>query len=546
MNFFKTFSSKPLFNLQKVQRAYHSHFGSRDMLRSELSALHRIDNKHGQIYHNASYETTKNHMKAYGETTLLSNGLHVVNTQPYCGRSPSDKYITFNEGSESSKLVDFGKVNQKMDPHVFGELYDQVTEYLGKCERLYVFDGILGRNVSNFKGKKVRIISKYSWHHHFVKNMLLECPPDDLRPVDFTILNGCDLVNKKYKEHGLNSEVCIAGNYEKKCAIIMGTKYSGEMKKFLFSYAHYFAPQENMLSLHASAVESPNGNVGLIAALSGCGKSTFGQCIGSNISDDETIWNDDGIFNLEGGNYIKTYRLSAEDEPESFSCIRDNALLENVKIIKNEKGELVVDYNDKSITENGRCSYPVHYNPSYNGVGVAKHPNKIIFLSYDAYGILDPVSILSKEDAKQWFELGYTSKVSGTERGITEPTPTFSKCFGAAFLTRPSSIYSQLLMEKIEKHNCDVYLVNTGSRCSKGGPRMIIGNTKKIINAIMNDDIKKSQTVVNGLGLRIPTQIYDIDEKYLLQKNSWKSVEEYEKGLQEFKSMIEKKMTKNN
>ncbi len=527
-------------------RSFSHHHRGVNALRTELKRLHDIDNRFGSIFHNASYETTKTHMKVYGETTVLSNGVHVVYTGKFTGRSPKDKYFVYNEGSESSKLIDWGNVNQPMKPSVFSELYDDVTEYLSKKDRLYVFDGLLGRNLSNVKAKKVRIISNHAWHHYFLKNMLLECPVDDVRPLDFTILNACDIENKKYKTHGLNSEVCIAGNFEKKCAVIIGSKYSGEMKKLLFSYGHYFAPQENMLSLHASAVEAPNGNVGLIAALSGCGKSTFGQCIGTNISDDETIWNDDGIYNLEGGNYIKTYRLSAEDEPESFSCIRDNALLENVKVIKNEKGELVVDYNDKSITENGRCSYPVHYNPSYNGSGVAKHPNKIIFLSYDGYGILDPVSILSKEDAVKWFELGYTSKVSGTERGITEPTPTFSKFFGAAFITQHKHVYSNLFKEKIEKHNCDVYLVNTGSRCSKGGPRMIIGNTKKIINAIMNDDIKKSPTIVNGLGLRVPTQIYDIDEKYLLQKNSWKSIEEYENGLKDFKSMIEKEMAKNN
>lgn len=546
MIFFKIFSSKPLFNLQKVQRAYHSHFGNRDMLRSELSALHRIDNKYGMIYYNASYETTKNHMKAYGESVVLANGVNVVYTGKFTGRSPKDKYFVHNEGSESSKLIDWGNVNQKMKPEVFGELYDQVAEYLGKRERLYVYDGLLGRNVDGFKAKKVRIITPYAYQHHFIKNMVLQCDIEDKRPVEFTILNGCDVVNKKYQEHGLHSETFITFNIDKKCAIIGGTKYTGEMKKGLFSFAHYWAPQNNMLSLHASAVETSDGNTTILCGLSGTGKTTFASIVGNMVADDEIIWDDNGIWNLEGGNYAKTYKLSPVDEPTIYNAIRDNALVENVKIIKNEKGEDVIDYNDKSITENGRVSYPLYYNPSYNNSGIAKHPNKIIFLSYDAYGILDPVSILNKEDAKKWFELGYTSKTAGTERGINEPTPTYSSCFGSAFLTRNKKIYSNLLKEKIEKYNCDVYLVNTGCLGAKGGPRMIIGNTKKIINAIMNDDIKKSQTIVNGLGMRVPTQIYDIDEKYLLQKNSWNSIEEYESGLQEFKNMIDKEMAKNN
>ncbi len=531
----------PLFPI----RCSHTHRGA-NALRNELNTLHKIDNKYGSIYHNASYELTKSHMKAYGETTVLSNCVHVVYTGKFTGRSPKDKYFVYNENSESSKLIDWGNVNQPMKPEVFSELYDEVVDYLGKRDRLYIFDGILGRNVDGFKAKKVRVITPYAYQHHFVKNMVLECDIEDKRPIEFTILNGCDVVNKKYKTHKLNSETFVTFNIEKKCAIIGGTKYTGEMKKGLFSYAHYWAPQNNMLSLHASAVESSNGNVGVICGLSGTGKTTFASIVGNMVADDEIVWDDNGVWNLEGGNYAKTHKLSPIDEPTIYNAIRDNALIENVKIIKNGNGEDVVDYNDKSITENGRVSYPLHYNPSYNNTGIAKHPNKIIFLSYDAFGILDPVSILTKEEAKKWFEIGFTSKTAGTERGITEPTPTFSPAFGAAFILRHKSIYSNLLMEKIEKHNCDVYLVNTGCLGSKGGPRMIIGNTKKIINAIMNDDIKKSPTIVNGLGLRVPTQIYDIDEKYLLQKNSWKSSEEYESGLKEFKIMIEKEMAKNN
>ncbi len=513
-------------------------------LRTELNTLHKIDNKYGSIYHNASYDLTKEHMKAYKESVVV-NGVHCINTQPYYGRSPSDKYVVFSEGSESSKLVDFGKVNQKVKPEVFAELYDIVADHLSNTHRLYIYDGLLGRNVQGFQAKKVRIISEYASHHHFLKNMVQECDPEDKRPIEFTILNGCDVVNKKYKDHGLNSQTFIGLNIEKKCAIIMGTKYTGEMKKMFFSYGHYFAPQQNMLSLHASAVEAPNGNTTVLCGLSGTGKTTFSMLVGNMVADDEIVWDNNGIWNLEGGNYAKTHKLSPIDEPTIYNAIRDNALVENVKIIKNEKGEDVIDFNDKSITENGRVSYPLHYNPSYNHSGISKHPNKIIFLSYDAFGILDPISILSKEEAVKWFELGYTSKVSGTERGITEPTPTFSSCFGAAFLTQHKSVYSKLLKEKIEKHNCDVYLVNTGCLGAKGGPRMIIGNTKKIINAIMNDDIKKSPTIINGLGMRVPTQIYDINENYLLQKNSWKSVDEYEKGLKEFKSMIDKEMAKN-
>ena len=531
----------PLFSVRNSHS--HSH-RSANFLRQELSALHKIDNKYGGIYHNASYETTKSHMKMYGESVVV-NGVHCINTKPYYGRSPTDKYVVYSEGSESSKLVDFGKVNQKVKPEVFAELYDEVAHHLSNSQRLYVYDGLLGRNVEGFKAKKIRVISEYASHHHFLKNMVQECDPEDKRPIEFTILNGCDVVNKKFKEHGLNSETFIGLNLEKNCGLIINSRYTGELKKMLFSYGHYFAPQQNMLSLHASAVEAPNGNTTILCGLSGAGKTTFSMLVGNMVADDEIVWDDNGIWNLEGGNYAKTYKLSQEEEPNIYLAIRNNALLENVKIIKNDKDEDVVDFNDKSITENGRVSYPLHYNPSYNGSGVSKNPNKIIFLSYDAYGVLDPVSILSKKDAVKWFELGFSSKVSGTERNILEPVPTFSSCFGGVFLLRNKKIYSKLFKEKIEKHNCEIYLVNTGCRTSKGGPRMIIGNTKKIINAIINDDIKKSPTIINGLGMRVPTQIYDIDEKYLLQKNSWKSIEEYEKGLKEFKIMIEKEMAKN-
>jgi phosphoenolpyruvate carboxykinase (ATP) len=533
-------------NLTFIKNGRFIHFyDTTNRFRNELRIFNNINNK-GLIYHNIPYGCTNLHMKIFNETKILNNYVNVVYTGEYTGRSPKDKYFVYNEGSESCKLIDWGSVNQKMNPDVFDELYNNVTTYLSNNERLYIFDGLLGRDVEGFNAKRIRVITPYAYQHHFLKNMVTQLKTSDKRPIDFTILNGCDVKNKNFKKHGLNSETFISFNIEKKCAIIGGTKYTGEMKKGLFTFAHYWAPKYNMLSIHASAVETNNGNVALISGLSGTGKTSFSSIIGNMVADDEVVWDDNGIWNLEGGNYAKTIRLSPIDEPTIYNAIRDNALLENVKIIKDKEGNNIVDYDDNSITENGRVSYPLNYNDSYNKTGVAKHPNKIIFLSYDAYAILDPVSILTKEQAKLWFELGYTSKVAGTERGIKEPTPTFSSCFGSAFLTRPKKIYSNLLMEKIKKHNCEVYLVNTGCLGAKGGSRMIIGNTKKIINSIMNDDIKKSPTVINGLGLRVPTQIYDIDEKYLLQKNNWKSIEDYEKGLNEFKDIIKNEISKNN
>ncbi len=527
-------------------RFYHSHRS--DALRKELAALHNIENKYGSIYHNASYETTKTHMKAYGETTVLSNGVHVVYTGKHTSRSPSDKYFVYNEGSESSKVIDWGSVNQPMKPSVFNELYDEVAEHLSKKDRLYVYDGLLGRDCEGYKAPKVRFIVSYAYQKHFLKNMVIQAPDEDKRPISYTIINACDITNKKFKEHGLNSETFIAFNIEKKCTIIGGTQYTGELKKGLFSLLNYWSPFNNILSLHSSACITDPLTKDTISffGLSSTGKTTWSNSLYGLIGDDEHFIVGDKIINAENGCYAKLAKLSKKEE-NIYNAIRENALIENIKIVKNEKGELIPDYNDISLTENSRVSYPLSYIKNYEPSGYGKIPKKIVFLSADAYSVLPAVSLLNKEQANDYFLAGYTAKQGGTEKFVDGVQPTMSSCFGKAFLVHPPSVYGKLLMEMIEKHNIQVYLLNTGyfgGKMNNGAQRMIFENTKKIIDSIVSGEINNCETITTNMGLRVPRKIGNLDESYLFPWNTWKSKDEYKVEEEKFIKMINDEIQK--
>ncbi len=527
-----------------VRSFSHSHRG----IRQELSSLHRIDNKYGEIFYNASYETTKTHMRAYGETTVLSNGVHVVYTGKHTSRSPKDKYFVYNKWSKSAGLIDWGSVNQPVSSEVFSELYDEVVEYLGKKDRLYVYDGLVGRDIPGYKAKKVRFIVPYAYQKHFLKNMIIEADTDDKRPIDFTILNGCDLVNKKYKIHGLNSETFIGFNIEKKSAIIMGTKYTGELKKSIFTMLNYWCPLNNILSLHSSACITDPETKDTISffGLSSTGKTTWSNSLYGLIGDDEHFIVGDKIINAENGCYAKLAKLSKNEE-NIYNAIRDNALIENIKIVKNEKGELIPDYDDISLTENSRVSYPLSYIKNYEPSGYGKIPKKIVFLSADAYSVLPAVSLLNKEQANDYFLAGYTAKQGGTEKGVNGVQATLSSCFGKAFLVHPPRVYGELLMGMIEKHNIQVYLLNTGyfgGKMGNGAQRMIFKNTKKIIDSIVSGEIDNCKTITTNMGLKVPTKINDLDESYLLPWNTWKSMEEYKVEEEKFIKMINDEIKK--
>ncbi len=533
----------PLFSI----RCSHTHRGA-NALRNELNTLHKIDNKYGSIYHNASYELTKSHMKAYGETTVLSNGVHVVYTGKFTGRSPKDKYFVYNENSESSKLIDWGNVNQKMKPEVFSELYDEVVDYLGNRDRLYIFDGLLGRDCEGYKAPKVRFIVPYAYQKHFLKNMVIETDIEDKRPISFTIINACDVVNKKYKTHKLNSETFVTFNIEKKTALIGGTSYTGELKKSLFTLLNYWAPLKNILSLHSSACITDPVTKDTISffGLSSTGKTTWSNSLYGLIGDDEHFVVGDKIINAENGCYAKLAKITKFEE-NIYNAIRDNALVENIKIVKNEKGELIPDYDDITLTENSRVSYPLSYIKNYEPSGYGKIPKKIVFLSADAYSVLPAVSLLNSEQANDYFLAGYTSKQGGTEKGVDGVQATLSSCFGKAFLVHPPKVYGKMLMDMIEKHNIQVYLLNTGyfgGKMGNGAQRMIFKNTKKIIDSIVSGEIDKAETIVTNSGLRVPKKIDDLDESYLFPWNSWKSKEEYKVEEEKFIKMINDEIQK--
>ncbi len=530
----------PFFSL----RSYHSHRGA-DFLRRELAAIHGIENKYGSIYHNASYDTTKSHMRAYGETTVLSNGVHVVYTGKHTSRSPKDKYFVYNEGSESSKVIDWGSVNQKMRPDVFSELYDEVAEHLSKKDRLYVYDGQVGKDYGDFKSKKVRVITPYAYQHHFLKNMVIPVDVDDKRPIEFTILNAPEVMNKKFKEHGLNSETFIAFNIEKRCCIVGNTAYTGENKKGLFTMMNYWGPLEGHLTLHSSAVKFGENTI-LMNGLSGTGKSSQSASpLFDMIGDDEHIFTKDNkIINIEGGLYYKCLNLNEKDEPMVYRSIKGNSLIENIGIKKNEKGELIPDFTDSTFTQNTRVSIPIDYIESYsktNGVGDA--PKSIVFLTCDSYGVLPMVSKLSPNQAKMHFLVGYTSSMPSVEKSEGENVikPVFSSCYGRAFVPLKPEIYGDMLMDKINQFNTSVYLVNTGfygGAPNKSGKRAIFDNTRFIIQSIADGSIEKSEFVVDEFGYQIPKSVGHIGSDYLLPWNHWENKDEFKKESSKLNDMI--------
>ena len=359
-----------------------------------------------------------------------------------------------------------------------------------------------------------------AWQQHFVSNMFIK--PESHNEInnfepDFTIVNACSEVNDKWKEQNLNSDVAIAFNIEKKLAVILGTLYGGENKKGIFSLMNYWLTLENIMSMHCSANVGKDGDTALFFGLSGTGKTTLSADPNRYlIGDDEHGWDNEGIFNLEGGCYAKTIDLTEENEPEIYRSIKKNALLENVYY----DDKLIPDYTNHTITQNGRVSYPIEHISNWYKPQVADHPKNIIFLTCDAFGVLPPVSKLSNGQAMYHFINGYTSKVAGTERGVTEPTAVFSSCFGEPFLTLHPFRYADLLKEKLEKHKSNVYLVNTGwTGGSYGvGSRMNIKDTRLCIDSILNGDIENSEFIKDPIfGFQVPKSLPGISEKYVYQ-----------------------------
>ena len=485
------------------------------------------------VFRNLPVETLVQDIIANNEGSIAANGAAMVDTGSYTGRSPKDKYIV--KEPSCSENIWWGPINQEITDDVFDELYIKVIDYYNQTiSKTYVFDGFAGADPAY--SIRVRFLVKKAWQAHFVHNMFIRPQEGELNGFspDFTIINASDVKNIDFERHGLNSETFIIFHLAKRIAIIGGTEYGGEMKKGIFSVMNYLLPLQGVLAMHCSANVDNNGeNPAIFFGLSGTGKTTLSTDHKRPlIGDDEHGWSDNGIFNFEGGCYAKAINLDPNTEPDIYNAIRPGALLENV-VYDSDSRE--VDYSDGSKTENTRVSYPLNFiDNSVYGQGrksISGHPENIIFLTCDAYGVLPPVAKLTPEQAMYHFISGYTAKVAGTERGITEPQATFSPCFGGPFLPLHPLKYAELLREKMKVHNVPAYLVNTGwvgANAQSGAKRISLPLTRKIIHAILDGSIEKTEFDSDGyFGFKIPKTLSDIDSKILNPRNVWSDRNEY-------------------
>ncbi|WP_414630391.1 phosphoenolpyruvate carboxykinase (ATP) [Endozoicomonas arenosclerae] len=483
-----------------------------------------------EILYNPSYELlfeeeTRPELEGYEKGVVTELGAVSVDTGIFTGRSPKDKYIVKDDTTRDTLWwSDQGKNDNKaITQDVWTDLKGLVTEQLSG-KRLFVVDGFCGANAET--RLSVRFITEVAWQAHFVKNMFIrpsEAELEGFEP-DFVVMNGAKCTNPNWQSQGLNSENFVAFNLTERVQIIGGTWYGGEMKKGMFSIMNYLLPLKGIASMHCSANVGKDGDVAVFFGLSGTGKTTLSaDPKRALIGDDEHGWDDDGVFNFEGGCYAKTINLSKENEPDIYNAIRRDALLENVTV--HEGG--TIDFDDGSKTENTRVSYPIeHIENIVKPVSKAGHAKKVIFLTADAFGVLPPVSKLTPEQTKYHFLSGFTAKLAGTERGITEPTPTFSSCFGAAFLTLHPTKYAEELVKKMEANGATAYLVNTGWNGT--GKRISIKATRAIIDAILDGSIDEAETItVPYFGLHVPTHVEGVEDGILNPQDTYENKEDW-------------------
>lgn len=494
-----------------------------------------------EIFHNPSFELLFEHecdptLEGYERGTLTNSGAVAVDTGIFTGRSPKDKYIVRDDVTRDTVWwADEGKNDNKPIDQATWESLKSLAATRLSGKKLYVMDTICGANENS--SLKVRFVMEVAWQAHFVKNMFIrpsEAQLADFEP-DFVVLNAAKATNPDWREQGLNSENFVAFNLSEKMQLIGGTWYGGEMKKGLFSMMNYLLPLRGMASMHCSANIGKDGDTAIFFGLSGTGKTTLSTDPDrALIGDDEHGWDDDGVFNFEGGCYAKTINLSAESEPDIFNAIRRDALLENVAV--DEKG--VIDYSDGSKTENTRVSYPLfHIDNIVKPVSKGGHAKKVIFLTADAFGVLPPVAKLNAEQTKYHFLSGFTAKLAGTERGITEPTPTFSSCFGAAFLSLHPTKYAEELVKRMDAAGSTAYLVNTGWNGT--GKRISIAATRAIINAILNGSIDESDTeTLPFFNLEIPRSIAGVEPELLDPRQTYSNPAQWDAKAQDLAALF--------
>jgi phosphoenolpyruvate carboxykinase (ATP) len=476
-------------------------------------------------------EETKPGLEGYERGIVTELGAVSVDTGIFTGRSPKDKFIVKDDTTRDTLWwADQGKNDNKaIDQKVWNELKVLVTKQLSG-KRLFVVDGYCGANPDT--RLCIRVITEVAWQAHFVKNMFIRPTEEELASFepDFVVMNGAKCTNEKWEEQGLNSENFTVFNLTEKMQLIGGTWYGGEMKKGMFAMMNYFLPLKDIASMHCSANMGENGDVAVFFGLSGTGKTTLStDPKRALIGDDEHGWDDNGVFNFEGGCYAKTINLSKEAEPDIYNAIRRDALLENVTV----RADGAIDFDDNSKTENTRVSYPIyHIENIVKPVSKGGHANKVIFLSADAFGVLPPVSKLTPEQTKYHFLSGFTAKLAGTERGITEPTPTFSACFGNAFLTLHPTQYAEVLVKRMEAAGAEAYLVNTGWNGT--GKRISIQDTRGIIDAILDGSIDNAETKEMPIfNLEVPTSLPGVNPEILDPRDTYTDPLQWESKAQD-------------
>jgi phosphoenolpyruvate carboxykinase (ATP) len=485
-----------------------------------------------EILYNPSYNTlfaeeTKPGLGAYEKGIITKNGAIAIDTGIFTGRSPKDKYVVFDEKtketvwwkSEKAKVSDNKPITNEIWNHCKSLALKQLS---GK--RLFVVDCYCGANKNT--RLKVRFIMEVAWQAHFVRNMFIRPEKEELDDFipDFVVLNASKTKNPDWQKQGLNSENFVFFNLTEGMLVIGGTWYGGEMKKGIFSIMNYYLPLRGIASMHCSANVGKEGDTAIFFGLSGTGKTTLSvDPERALIGDDEHGWDEDGVFNFEGGCYAKCIRLSKKNEPDIYNAIRRDALLENLVVLSDG----TIDFNNTSKTENTRVSYPIyHINNIVKPVSKAGHAKKVFFLTADAFGVLPPVSHLTEEQTRYYFLSGYTAKVAGTERGIIEPVPSFSACFGATFLMLDPIVYANELTRKMKMHSADAWLINTGWM---GGPygtgtRIDLPSTRLIINAILDGSIKNCEfETLPVFNLKIPTRIDGVDANILDPGKVWET-----------------------
>ena len=502
-----------------------------------------------EIVHNPSYEELFTAemdptLEGYEKGQVSELGAVNVMTGVYTGRSPKDKYIVMDANSKDTvwwTSDEFKNDNHPMSESVWATVKDlAVKELSGK--KLYVVDAFCGANADTRMA--VRFIVEVAWQAHFIKNMFIVPTEEELKSFepDFVVYNASKAAVENYKELGLNSSTCVAFNITSREQVILNTWYGGEMKKGMFSMMNYYLPLKGIASMHCSANTDMNGkNTALFFGLSGTGKTTLSTDPKRLlIGDDEHGWDDNGVFNFEGGCYAKVIGLDKESEPDIYNAIKRNALLENVTV--DEAGKC--DFADKSVTENTRVSYPItHIKKIVRPVSAAPAAKNVIFLSADAFGVLPPVSILTPEQAQYYFLSGFTAKLAGTERGITEPTPTFSACFGQAFLELHPTKYGEELVKKMEANGAKAYLVNTGWNGT--GKRITIKDTRGIIDAILSGDILKAETKkIPMFNLEVPTSLPGVNPAILDPRDTYADASEWETKAKDLASRFIKNFAK--